>query len=62
MCTEEEILAMTEFLDEESASTEINQLVALNLTKDERNFVNLMENTNNLASLRDFYLSKYEIT
>lgn len=35
MCTEEEILAMTEFLDEESASTEINQLVALNLTKDE---------------------------
>ncbi|VDO18399.1 unnamed protein product [Brugia timori] len=59
MCTDEEITAMTEFLNEEIESIKIIQLVALNMTKDERNFVNRMENINNLASLRDFYLNKY---
>ncbi|VDM11805.1 unnamed protein product [Wuchereria bancrofti] len=59
MCTDEEITAMTEFLNEEIASIEIIQLVALNMTKNEQNFVNQMENINNLASLRDFYLNKY---
>uniref|UniRef100_A0A1I8ES00 Uncharacterized protein n=1 Tax=Wuchereria bancrofti TaxID=6293 RepID=A0A1I8ES00_WUCBA len=54
-----EITAMTEFLNEEIASIEIIQLVALNMTKNEQNFVNQMENINNLASLRDFYLNKY---
>uniref|UniRef100_A0A0R3RQ30 Fatty-acid and retinol-binding protein 1 n=1 Tax=Elaeophora elaphi TaxID=1147741 RepID=A0A0R3RQ30_9BILA len=56
----EEIRAMTEFLDEERASTEIIQLVALNMTKDEKDFVNIMEHSHNLAALRDFYLRKYE--
>ncbi|KAK6100799.1 hypothetical protein QQG55_2120 [Brugia pahangi] len=59
MCTDEEITAMTEFLNEEIESIKIIQLVSLNMTKDERNFVNRMENINNLASLRDFYLNKY---
>ncbi|VIO90331.1 Uncharacterized protein BM_BM8672 [Brugia malayi] len=61
MCTDEEITAMTEFLNEEIESIKIIQLVALNMTKDERNFVNRMENINNLASLRDFYLNKYNM-
>lgn len=39
---------MTEFLDEETVSTKIIQLVALNMTKDEQDFVNIMGNTNNL--------------
>ncbi|CAG9531364.1 unnamed protein product [Cercopithifilaria johnstoni] len=38
MCTEDEISAMTEFLDEERASAEIVQLITLNMTKDEQDF------------------------
>ncbi|VDK83188.1 unnamed protein product [Onchocerca ochengi] len=38
MCTEDEISAMTIFLDEESASIQIIQLVAQNMTNDERNY------------------------
>ncbi|KAM3724872.1 Kelch-like protein [Dirofilaria immitis] len=59
MCTEEEISAMTAFLDEENASIQIIQQVAKNMTKDERNFVDSLENTNNLPLLRNFYLNKY---
>ncbi|OZC06064.1 hypothetical protein X798_06954 [Onchocerca flexuosa] len=38
MCTEDEISAMTIFLDEESASIQIIQLIAQNMTNDERNY------------------------
>lgn len=61
ICTDEEILATTSFLDEERPSTQIARLVSMNLTNDEKDRINLLENTNNLASLRDFYLAKYQV-
>ncbi|VDN08239.1 unnamed protein product [Thelazia callipaeda] len=60
MCTDDEIAALSEFMDKERPSVEIARLVTLNMTNDERDRVNLLERTNDLLSLRVFYLSKYQ--
>uniref|UniRef100_A0A0M3I4A8 TerB domain-containing protein n=1 Tax=Ascaris lumbricoides TaxID=6252 RepID=A0A0M3I4A8_ASCLU len=60
LCTEAEAIAANSFLDAEQSSAHIVRLVAMNLTNEEKDLINLWENLNDTLSERIFFLNKYE--
>lgn len=62
LCTEAEAIAANSFLDAEQSSAHIVRLVAMNLTNEEKDLINLWENLNDTLSERIFFLNKYEVS